>query len=212
MLNLNTTTTGEDSSSSGLVAIRSPHNSNLLHPREDDHNMNLDDPSDHRELNVRVQNYVMAEFVAVPSDFDVISHLSMREHVGLFPIKHVDTAQVKVISDAVANSPVFSTMNNAIIDPFSCFFFLQLMGELNLILKKIDNPLRRSQEEYQKFAERWKRNRLTYVRGQDVDRMSFLIVNIVPLLNQTIIDEAWESIIDLNKYQKEIDETNYKFD
>ena len=86
------------------------------------------------------------------------------------------------------------------------------MGELNLILKKIDNPLRRSQEEYKKFSERWEKNRTTYVRGQDVDRISFVIVNIVPLLNQSIIDEAWDAILDLNQFQKELNETNYKFD
>jgi len=174
--------------------------------------MNLDDPNDHRELNTRVKNYVMAEFVAVPPDFDCMSHLSMREHIGMFAIKDVDTTQVKIISDAVASSPVFSTMNNATLNPRSCFFFLQLLGELNLILKGIDNPLRRSQEEYKQFAKRWEANRTTYVRGQDVDRISFIIVNIVPLLSQKIIDEAWESILELNQFQKEINETNYKFD
>ena len=175
-------------------------------------NMNLDDPHDHRELNTHVKNYVMAEFVAVPPDFDCISHLSMREHIGMFAIKDVDTTQVKIISDAVASSPVFSTMNNATLSPRSCFFFLQLLGELNLILKKIDNPLRRSQEAYKQFAKRWEDNHRTYVRGQDVDRISLLIVNIVPLLNQDIIDEAWESILELNQFQKELNESNYKFD
>jgi hypothetical protein len=185
---------------------------NLIHPGEDDMNMNLDDPHDHRELNTHIKNYVMAEFVAVPPDFDFKSHLTMREQVGMFKIKDVNLKQVKIISDAVAHSPVFSTLNNALLDPKSCFFFLQLMAELNLVLKKIDNPLRRSQEQYKEFAKRWQSDHNTYVRGQDVERISFLIINVVPLLDQTIIDEAWESLTELKKYQDEINNTNYKFD
>ena len=175
-------------------------------------NMNMDDPHDHRELNTRVKNYIMAEFVAVPPDFDCMSHLSMREQVGIFEIKDVDLNQVKIISDAVKNSPVFSTLNNASLNPKSCFFFLQLLGELNLVVKGIDNPLRRSREQYKEFAQRWDETRLTYVRGQEVERISCLIVNIVPLLDQKIIDEAWDAIVEMNKFQTEIDETNYKFD
>ena len=174
--------------------------------------MNLDESNDHRELNTHVKNYVMAEFVAVPPDFDFKSHLTMREQVGMFKIKDVNLSQVKIISDAVANSPVFSTLNNALLHPTSCFFFLQLMTELNLVLKGIDNPLRRSQEQYKGFAKRWEKDHRTYVRGQDIERISFLIINIVPLLDQTIINEAWESLRELKKYQNEINNTNYKFD
>ena len=175
-------------------------------------NMNLDDPHDHRELNTLVKNYVMAEFVAVPPDFDCVSHLSMREQVGIFKVKDVKLDQVKIISEAVASSPVFSTLNNALLNPKSCFFFLQLMGELNLVIKGIDNPLRRSREQYIEFAQRWENDHRTYVRGQEVQRISFLIVNIVPLLNQSIIDEAWEAIIEMQKYQQEVDTNNFKFD
>jgi len=175
-------------------------------------NMNYDDPNDHRELNTRVKNYVMAEFVAIPPDFDCMSHLSMREQVGIFEIKDVNLDQVKLISDAVKGSPVFSTLNNAVLNPKSCFFYLQLLNELNLVIKGIDNPLRRSREQYKEFAKRWQEDRLTYMRGQEVQRISFLVVNIVPLLDQKIIDEAWDAIIELNAFQKEIDKNNYKFD
>jgi hypothetical protein len=208
LLNWNTTTTGADSHASWLATT------NLINTGEDDMkgNMNLDDPDDHRELNTTVKNYVMAEFVAVPSDFDCQSHLSMREQVGIFNIKDVNLRHVQTISDAVANSPVFSTLNNALLDPTSCFFFLQLLDELNLILKKIDNPLRRGQDQYKEFAKRWRKDHLTYVRGQDVQKISFLIVNIFPLMSQNIIGEALDASNELRKYQDEINNTNYKFD
>ncbi len=175
-------------------------------------NMNLDDPDDHRELNTHVHNYVMAEFVAVPPGFDFKSHLTMREQIGIFKVKDINLSQVGIISDAVANSAVFSTMNNAELNPRSCLFFLQLLGELSLILKGIDNPLRRTQEQYIQFAKRWEDNRRTYIRGQEVDRISFLIVNVVPLLNQTTIDEAWTAIEELQTYQNEINKETTKFD
>jgi hypothetical protein len=200
------TTTGEDSRTSGLATT------NIIHPGENDMNMNIDDPEDHRELNTTIKNYVMAEFVAVPPDFDCQSHLTMREQVGIFNIKDVNLRHVQTISNAVANSPVFSTLNNALLDPSSCFFFLQLLDELNLILKKIDNPLRRTQEKYKIFAKRWQNDRLTYVRGQEVQKISFLIVNVVPLMSQNIIDEAWGALDDLKKYQDEINNNNFKVD
>lgn len=175
-------------------------------------NMNVDHPDDRRELNTTVKNYVMAEFVAVPPDFDVHSHLTMREQVGIFSIKDVNMGQVEIISEAVTNSAVFSTLNNALLDPKSCFFFLQLLSELKLILKKIDNPLRRSQDEYKEFAKRWVDERHNYVRGQDVLRISFLIVNVVPLMSQKIIDEAWSALEEMQKYQNEINKSNPKFD
>lgn len=174
--------------------------------------MNIDDAVDHRQLNMSIKNYVMAEFVAVPQDFDVHSHLTMREQVGIFNVKDINLNQVEIISSAVANSPVFSTMNNAVLNPKSCFFFLQLMSELNLILKKIDNPLRRSQDEYKRWIKEWDDDHHNYVRGQDVLRISFLIVNIVPLMSQTIIDEAWTALEEMQKYQNEINQSNPKFD
>jgi len=175
-------------------------------------NMNIDNPDDHRELNTRLKNYVMAEFVAVPPDFDYRSHLTMREQIGIFNIKDVNLSQVDIISSAVANSAVFSTLNNALLEPKSCFFFLQLLSELNLILKKIDNPVRRNQDQYEAIAKRWNDGRYTYVRGQEVERISFLIVNIVPLMGQNIIDEALGALNELKKYQDEINNNNYKFD
>ena len=62
------------------------------------------------------------------------------------------------------------------------------------------------------FAKRWKDDNRTFVRGQEIERISFLIINVVPLLDQTIIDEAWESLTELKKYQDEINNTNCKFD
>lgn len=171
-------------------------------------NMNLDDANDHREWNSKIDNYVVAEFVAVPENFDLDAHLSMREQVGIFSVNQIDTKQVHIISQAVVNTPVFSTMNNALLSPQSCMFYLLLLDELGLILKEIDNPFRRLNSDYGDFMKHWDEQRYNYVRGQDVLRISFLIVNIVPLLQQNVIDEAVKAVNDMIKYQEEINQFN----
>jgi hypothetical protein len=206
-LNLNTKTTGAGKSTSGSANI------NLM-PSGGAMNMNQDDPYDHRELNTVVQNYVMAEFVAVPPDFDLHSHLSMREHVGIYAVKNMDLDKAIVFIDSIKNAPVFNSMNNAMIDPNICFFVLQLFQELGLILKTIDNPMRRSmnKDEYIEWAKRWETGRHNYVRGQEVLRISFLIVNVVHLFQEKVYEEAIKAMEEVVAYQQEIDSMNYNLD
>jgi hypothetical protein len=74
-----------------------------------------------------------------------------------------------------------------------------------LILSKVDNPIRRhNQDTYLQFAKRWADDQLTFVRGQEVMRISFLVVNIVHLLSEEIIGEATKAIQNVQKYQIEI--------
>ena len=179
--------------------------------------MNQDDPHDphdHRELNTSIKNYVMAEFVAVPPDFDLHSHLSMREQVGIFEVKDMDLAQAGIFVDGIKSSAVFNTMNNALINPNICFFVLQLFQELGLILKTIDNPMRRSmnKDEYMMWAKHWATDKSNYVRGQEVQRISFLMINVVHLFQDEVYEEALKAMDEVTKYQQEINSTNYKFD
>ena len=167
--------------------------------------MNLDDADDRRRLNTTVTNYTVAEFVAVPADFKIESHLHFREKFGIFEIEDVHLKQVGIISDVVKNSAVFASMNNALLDPKCCMFFLYILTELGLILSKVDNPIRRSNEDtYIQFAKRWAKDRFTYVRGQEIMRINFLIVNIVHLLSEEIIGEAMKAIKNVQKYQIEV--------
>lgn len=177
-------------------------------------NMNIDDPHDHRELNTVVQNYVMAEFVAVPPDFDIHSHLSMREHVGIFEVEKMDLSKAQLFADAIKHSAVFNSMNNALIDPNICFFVLQLFQDLGLILKTIDNPMRRerSNEIYREWSRRWKDGVHNYVRGQEVLRISFLVINVVHFLNDAVYEEAVKAMEEVQKLQAEVDAMDYDLD
>jgi hypothetical protein len=174
--------------------------------KEKQMNMNLGDADDYRELNVAVKNYVVAEFVSVPENFKIESHLHLRESFGIFKTKDINLAQVKTISDFVRCSPVTSLMNNPVIDPKSCMFFLSVLEELDLVLTNIYNPIRREWKEYSTFVNLWEKDRGQLIRGQEVYRISFLIVNIVHFLKEDIIDQAIKQVEDIQKYQQEIEE------
>jgi hypothetical protein len=177
--------------------------------------MNLDDPNDFRELNTHVKNYVMAEFVAVPPNFDLKSHLSMREQVGMFAIKNMDIEKASIFVDTIKHSAVFSSLNNALIHPSICFFVLNLFQELGLILQAIDNPIRREMDKdaYMRYAKWWEQNRRhQHMRGQEVERISFLIVNVVHLFNDSVYKEAIEAMERVTKYQEEVNSMNFKLE
>lgn len=177
--------------------------------------MNLDNINDYTELNISVTNYTVAEFLVVPPDFDLHSHLSMREQVGLFQVKDFDISNSVVIADAIKSSVVFSTMNNATLHPKYCFFLLQLFSELNLVIKSVDNPFRRYMDSkiYLTFANRWNEERqIHHIRGQDVSRISFIFINLFHLFNETVYSEAFKAVEEVQKYQEEIDKFNPNLD
>lgn len=208
-------TIGEDYHTSGSANTKGNlHLTNLLHPGEDDMNMNLDDPYDHRVLNTEIKNYVMAEFVAIPPDFDLQSHLSMREHVGIYEVKNMNTHQAQIFVDSIKNTAVFCSMNNALINPNISFFVLQLFQDLNLVLKSVDNPMRRgmSKDVYMDWAKRWETGRHNYIRGQEVMRISFLIVNVVHLFQEDVYKEAMKAMEEVHKFQQEINSMDFKLD
>jgi hypothetical protein len=176
--------------------------------------MNIKTADTHREASIRVQNYVMAEFVAIPPTFNLRNHLTMREHVGMFEVKDMNLKQAEVFTDSIKSSAVFSSMNNALIHPNICFFVLQLFQDLGLVLNSIDNPMRRGQssETYKDWSTRWEQDRNNYVRGQDVMRMSFLIVNVVHMLNEEVYAEALKVIENIEKLQSDIESVTVNLD
>jgi len=171
-------------------------------------NMNLDDKQEVRELNIKVENYFSIEFVAIPPDFNLESYLSMREQVGITEFKDVDIGSVKKIAMAVTHSPVFAVMNNALLSVSSCMYFLHIINELGLVLKTIPNPMRMSGSDYKYFIknheQRGKHD--IYIRGQEVNHLNFIIVNLFPMMEGDVITEAMTIAQNLQKYQAEVDE------
>jgi hypothetical protein len=166
-------------------------------------NMNNDDPTDHRDLNMSIDNYNICEVVAVPQNFDIKSFLSMREQMGMFKAKNIDSKLLEAVSMAVTCSPIFSSMNNALINPYVFSYFLHILDELGLIIKNYHNPIRKNYRDkpYLEFCQRWEEGRYTYIRGQEVKRISFIVINIVQLFSQDVIDEAKKALEDIEKFQ-----------
>lgn len=167
-------------------------------------NMNDDDPEDHRHLNLTVKEYFMIEVVAVPSDFEITNHLKMREAAGIFDHEKVNLRQLVTISMAVRATPIFSALNNPLLNPYACMYFLDIMQELDLIINSVDNPIKRNREEYKVFLKRWEEGEHVYVRGQDVLRMNFIIINLVPLYQQNVMDEAVEAVNSILEHTKNV--------
>lgn len=173
-------------------------------------NMNLDDPHDRAELSIYVKEYMLVEFVAVPPDFDINNYLTLREHVGQFDNKEIVLSQVKKIADAVRFTPVTSLLNNALLDPKVGMYLLSIFDELGLILKSIPNPLRKSAIDYKTFLDSYsndlKKQYPIHIRGQEAQKVNIVIVNLFPMMNQHVIDEAMEIAQNLQKYQNEVNQ------
>ena len=162
-----------------------------------------------RELNTIVETtYTAVEFVAVAPDFDVTNYLSLREGAGIFKFNKVNLYHVIKIADAVKHSPVFATMNNALLSASSCMYFLSIVNELGLILKSIHNPMRMDGSKYTEFIKQYEKTNESYIyiRGQEIKHLNFIIINLFSMMNQNVINEAFETAQSLQQYQTEVDE------
>lgn len=147
--------------------------------------------------------YSIVEFVAIPSNFDITTHLKMRERMGLFDASQVNVRQLEIISMAVSSSPVFTILNNPNISMSSCWFFLSLMDELNLIVRKIKNPLRRNKSDYERLL------KLPPDNGYHIDdnvyyEINFIIVNVMQFVSMEIAEEAWNVAEKIEEFQLSI--------
>ncbi len=158
------------------------------------------------EQTPHIENYFSVEFVAIPPNFNLSSFLSMREQAGIFKFKDINLSQVKKIAMGVQHSPVFAVMNNSLLSPSSCMYFLSIINELGLVLKSIHNPMRKTSYDYQNFIEEYEKGHGAYIRGQSVDRLNFIIVNIFPMMSGDIIDESMTIAQNLQQYQIEMND------
>ena len=154
--------------------------------------------------NERVKNYVTIEFVAIPPDFDILNYLSLREQAGVFKHKNVNKQHLEVIAEGVKASPVFAMLNNIRIDPATCLYFLKVIHELDLVLKSLYNPMR---DHIDNFLEQMDdREGGVYIRGQMAETVNFVIINIFPMMNDSVINESMNIAQQLQQYQNEVDE------
>ena len=167
-------------------------------------NMNEDAFDDFSDLNTRMKDYLMIEVVAVPHDFEITNHLKMREAAGIFEHEKVNLKQLAIISEGVKASPIFSVLNNPVIEPETCMYFLHIMSELGLVIKSIDNPIKRNRQDYDAFLKGWDSQKYNYVRGQDIMKLNFIVINLVPIYQQHVMDEAVEAVNQVLKHTADV--------
>lgn len=155
--------------------------------------------------NRTVDNYSTVEIVAVPPDFDIMQYLTMRESAGIFNQKGIQLKTLTALADGVKYSPVFCIQNNIRLKPITCMFFIKVLNELGLVLKSIRNPLREDLERYMEQLDECGNDTYLYVRGQEVKRVNFTIINIFPLMNDDVIHEAMEIAQRLQEQQQQFE-------
>ena len=171
-----------------------------MNPRDD----NYRDEEELDMRNERVKNYVTLEFVAIPPDFDIMNYLSLREQAGVFKTKKVNLKHLQVIAEGVKASPVFAMLNNIRIEPATCLYFLKVINELDLVLKTLYNPMR---DHIDQFLEQFDDSSgSVYIRGQRAETVNFIIVNMFPMMNDDVINEAMQIATKLQAYQVEVDD------
>ncbi|MFW9871862.1 MAG: hypothetical protein ACFFG0_02085 [Candidatus Thorarchaeota archaeon] len=159
-----------------------------------------------------VKDYFLIEFVAVPQEFDIGSYLTLREHIGQFNDAPVDLTTIKKIMDGIRYSPVCSLLHNALLPPETGLYVLSILDELNLVIRSIPNPLRSawSRSDYKnmigRITESKQRRYRIHIGGQDAEKVNLVIVNLFPMLQKHVLDEAAKISKSLEKYQKEVDD------
>lgn len=152
-----------------------------------------------------VENYMTLEFVAIPPDFDIMNHLSLREQGGIFESTHVNLKHLNIIADGVKSSPVFAMLNNIRIHPATCLYFLKVIHELELVLKTLYNPMRDHIDRFIAHFDNYASS--PYIKGQRVGTtINFVIVNMFPMMNDDVINESMEIAMKLQSYQTGMDE------
>jgi len=149
---------------------------------------------------LKIPIYTFTEIVAVPEGFEIESYLKMRERLGIFPKKEIKVSELKTISEAVKYTPILSFLNNVNISVFSCVYYLSILTELGLSLtvnKSVD---------YEYIIQNWKEYEYQYLRTAQAKVLNIVIVNIVPLVQDEVIDSAKEAIKKITNFQNELKE------
>jgi len=141
----------------------------------------------------------MVEFVAVPTTLDIEHYLTMRETTGFKDA--VNKKQLIIICEAVKNSTIFAMVNNRRISIETIFAFLQILKELNLIIKVGTNPLAGKEEMYMRVAEAYSN------RDADGKPATVVFINLLMLHQEGLMDKALKSVVEIDEYYEDINKT-----
>jgi hypothetical protein len=146
---------------------------------------------------------IIIECIALPPDLDLNTFLSIPESVGRFTDKRMDKNQILTIGQSIQASPVF-TLTFAKPSVFvSCITFLKILQELDLTVKGISNT-KSSNISYNDFLS------MLDPLSRDDDLLTeiiIVVINLFPLISDNIMENALKSLVNLEEFQREIQES-----
>jgi hypothetical protein len=138
------------------------------------------------------ETYCAVELVAIPPNFDIKSHLTMREQAGIFEYTNVSIKHLEGISMGVQNTPVFTLLNNPNVALQSMIYFLYILDQLGFIIRGIGSGFHMAMHgNYEQLLRSYERARGTvYIQNHRADTINFAIINMIQILNNETIEKA----------------------
>lgn len=134
--------------------------------------------------------YCVVEIVALPPNFNIENHLTMREQAGIFEDKNISLKHLQAISLGVQFTPVFNLLNNPSISLQSVSYFLYILDELGFIIKGINGETF-NYNDYKTLTEMFSKYQGDiYFRGHRSKTINFTIINLVQILNNETVEKA----------------------
>ncbi len=156
-----------------------------------------------RDYNAWGEQRVIIECVALPPELDLNTFLSIPESVGRFPDSRMNKKQIFLIGTSIQSSPIF-TLTNAKPSVFiSCITFLKILQELDLTVQGISN-VKSSNIKYDDFI-----SSLDPLTKDDelFSEIVVVVINLFPLISENIMEGALGSILKLEEFQTEVQES-----
>jgi hypothetical protein len=142
--------------------------------------------------NTIFENYCAVEVVALPPNFDILSHLTMREQSGIFENPHISLKHLQVISMGVQSTAIFTLLNNPSVTLQSVAYFLQILDELGFIIKGINGDVSPGHyREYARIVEHYTGSQgILYFKGHQSKTINFTFINMIQILDNDVIEQS----------------------
>ena len=149
---------------------------------------------------------VTIEFVAVPSTFKIDNHLSMREAINQFMNEKVTLKNVRLISDSIVSTPVFSISNVSTPVMAAAIMVLTILKELHLDVDRTSSWLQKNAS-YKDLL--LPHNNWFTSDGDDhrvnIAKGTLVIVNLYQLVEQGILDEVIQRVVEIEDFANAVE-------
>lgn len=151
---------------------------------------------------------VTIEFVALPSTFNIDNHLSMRESVNQFMNQKITLKNVRLISQSIVSTPVFSISSVSVKVMAAALMVLTIIKELNLSVERVSSWLSKNSS-YKDLLQphgHWFTDD-EYGDRSSISKGTLVIVNLYQLIEQGILNDVIEKVVEIEDYANSVTES-----